>query len=363
MSFLLMSNNPKISVILPVYNTQSYLERALQSVLNQSFKNWELIAINDASTDESLSILKSFAKDDSRIKLIDFKKNKGLGSVRNVGMDQANGDYLVFLDSDDFLTYDALELLNNHILRKPKIEVFVWGFNTCTAKGKILKTHIPSKPDKNIGESSFQLGMLNRKGFQPFAWVYTVKNTLVEKHNICFAEGIYFEDIIFSAQILFYAKKVGVIEQACYYYRKHGASITGKSSKQKIDDKFTAFTQIKTFLEGQKVFQHYQSLYLARFLALCVHTSFNEYFGLPKTERDQELDDYMYRIRKSGLLRNENLMLLRTIGLSLSKNEKSTRKAYLGAYHGLKGIREHYSRHRFFMRLIIKIYRYRKGIK
>jgi CRISPR system Cascade subunit CasB len=355
--------SPKISVILPIYNTCAFLEEAVNSVVCQTFDDWELIAINDASTDESLSILKSFERDDSRIKVIDFKKNKGLGRVRNAGVEEAKGDYLVFLDSDDFMTPDALGFLNNDILKKPKIEVFVWGFNTCTVKGETLKTHIPSKPDKNVGESPFQLSMLNRKGFKPFAWIYIFKRVFVKKYNIGFAENMFFEDIQFSTQALFYAKKVGVIEQACYNYRKHGASITGKSSKQKIDDKFTAFTQIKTFLEGQKVFQHYQSLYLARFLALCVHTSFNEYFVLPKTERDQELDDYMYRIRRSGLLRNENLMLLRTIGLSLPKNEKSARKAYLGAYHGLKGIREHYSRHRFFMRLIIKFYRYRKGIK
>jgi glycosyltransferase involved in cell wall biosynthesis len=73
----------KKSIILPVYNTEAYLEQVIQSVLDQTLKNWELIAINDASTDKSLSILKSFERDDSRIKVIDFKKNKGLGRVRN----------------------------------------------------------------------------------------------------------------------------------------------------------------------------------------------------------------------------------------------------------------------------------------
>lgn len=358
-----MLYHPRISIILPVYNTQAYLKQAIDSVVNQSYDDVELIAINDASTDDSLSVLKSYAANDKRIRLIDLKENQGLGRVRNLGMVQASGNYFVFLDSDDFLEPNALQILNDHILKKPDTQVFVYGFNTCNAKGTVLKTRIPARPDKSLSETPFSLAMLGRKGFEPFAWVYMVKRTFIEKHSIAFAEGIFFEDIQFSTQILYHAQKVARVDKALYNYRKHGVSITGCSSKQKIDDKFTAFTSIKTFLQQQGVFQHYQGLFLLRFLTLCVHTSFNEYFGLSKAERDKELDDYMHKIRKSNLFKNEKLLLLRNLALSLPKAEKGVKKTYLGAYFGLKAIRDRYPVQRFVVQQVIKIHRFFQRFK
>lgn len=346
---------PKISIIFPVYNTETYLVQAVESVLNQTYGNWEILAIDDGSTDGSLDILREYKKKDPRIKVFEFKNNTKLGYVRNFGLTKAQGQYIIFLDSDDFLAPEALELLNDNILKKPKTDVFVWGFKTCKATGKLLKTHTPVKPNTKAGETPFSLGLLCRKGFQPVAWVYAVKRKLIEKHDIKFAEGIYFEDIIFSTKILFHAKKVGIIKYACYYYRKHVASITSKSSKQKIDDKFTAHVQVKSFLREQGVLFQFQSLYMARFLVLCVNTSFHEYFVLPMAGRDNELDAYMYKIRKSKLFRKENLLLLYNIGASIPKKEKGARKAYLGGYHGLKAVKTHYHAHRFIVRIIMKI--------
>lgn len=357
-----MVRNPKISIIFPVYNTQLFLNQAIDSVVDQSFCDLELIAINDASTDSSLDILQYYEKKDERIRIIDLPDNQGSGRVRNMAMELARGEYFIFLDSDDFLADNILALLGKKIQKKPDCEVFVWGFSTYYGNGKRGKLYLPKKPDKKKNETHFQLGLTNRKGFSPFAWTYVVKKTFVRKHSLCFAEGVYFEDIQFSTQLLFYATKVGFIEKVAYYYRKHGASITGRSSKQKIDDKFTAFIRIKTFLQEKGVFSQYQSLYLARFLALCVHTSFNEYFTLPKNERDKELDDYMFKIRKSKLLRKENLLLLRNIALSLPKSEKEVRRAYLGAYHGLNAIKKRYTVHRFLVQVFTKIHRKRKGL-
>ena len=362
MSAFLFLHMTKISIILPVYNTEAYLEQAIQSVLDQTYQNWELIAINDASTDGSLEILERYKKTERRVKLFDFEKNKGQGFVRNFGLNEAHGDYIVFLDSDDFLASKALEILNDNILKKPNTEVFVWGFTTCTAKGKKGKPNLPAKPKSKNGETHFQLGMLSRKGCQPVAWVYAVKRSLIEKHDIKFAEGIYFEDIIFSTQILWCAKKVGVIKKPCYYYRKHQGSITGKASKQKIDDKFTAHVLIKTFLEEQGAFGQYQGLYLIRFLTLCVRTSFNEYLALPMKEKDKELDDYMDKIRKSNLLKKENLLLLLNTAFSIPKNEKVVRNTYISAYFSLKAIKKRYTLYRLFIKFASKIHRTLKRI-
>ncbi len=349
----------KISIIIPVYNAEPYLEEAIDSVYNQSFSDWEILAINDSSTDNSLLILKEYSSKDNRVRLIDFNENRGQGYARNLAISKAIGDYVLFLDADDFLANDALANLNKIFLKKPKTEVFVWGFKTKTPSGEKEKTYLPSNPNKK--ETPFLLSMLGRKGFNAYPCVYVVKRNLILTHNISFAEGIFFEDVQFTTQLLYYAKKVKVIKKVCYYYRKHSHSVTGNSSKQKIDDKFTAFVGIKVFLQKKGVFQQYEGLYLMRFLTFCVHTSFNEYFVLPKMERDKELDDYMRGIRKSKLLRNENLDSLKNLGMSLPKNEKYVKKAYLGAYYGLKAIKNRYHIHRFLVRVIFFIRRKRMG--
>ena len=100
----------EISVILPVYNTSKYLHACLSSLLNQTFHDFEIVAINDGSTDDSLSILQDFANKDSRIRIID-QKNQGIGAARNLGIQLANGTYIAFIDSDDTLELRMLECL------------------------------------------------------------------------------------------------------------------------------------------------------------------------------------------------------------------------------------------------------------
>ena len=93
---------PKVSVIIPVYNTEKYLKKCLDSVCNQTLSDIEIICIDDCSTDNSLNILKEYTLKDNRIKLIEFKENKGAAVARNTGIDEAKGEYIGFIDSDDY---------------------------------------------------------------------------------------------------------------------------------------------------------------------------------------------------------------------------------------------------------------------
>lgn len=351
-----------ISIILSFYNARLYLEKAVLSVLEQNFSNWEIIAINDASTDESRNILRDLTLKSIKIRVFDFDQNKGVGYSRNFALNKAKGEYIMFLDSDDLLSANALSTLSEVINKHVSNDVFIWGYNTINSSEKIIEQRLPSKTKYGKLHTPFYLGMMGLNGFSAYPWVYGVKKSFILDHNIHFAEGIFFEDILFTTQMLYYAKKVKVIKKPLYNYRKHGTSITGKSSKQKIDDKFSAFIGIKSFLQEKGVFQQYEQLYLMRFLALCVHTSFIEYFTLPKTDRDEELDMYMLKIRQSKILRKENLMALRNLGLSLPKEEKHARKAYLGAYYGLKAIKNEYHMHRIMVRVLVKLNRLRMGI-
>lgn len=104
---------PLVTIIIPVYNTEKYLKKCLNSVVNQTYKNLEIILINDASSDNSLAILENYAKKYKNVKLVNNPVNLGVSISRNIGLDFANGDYIYFLDSDDFIRNDAIEKLVN----------------------------------------------------------------------------------------------------------------------------------------------------------------------------------------------------------------------------------------------------------
>ena len=115
------STKPKFSVVIPVYNTESYLAECIDSLIHQPYENFEAICINDGSTDKSLQVLEDFAQKDGRIKVIN-QKNQGVSAARNAGIDAAVGDYIIFLDSDDFLAENCLYIFSQ-IIEKEKPDV------------------------------------------------------------------------------------------------------------------------------------------------------------------------------------------------------------------------------------------------
>lgn len=115
----------KVSVIIPIYNVGLYIRKCLDSIVNQTLKNIEIICINDGSTDNSIGIVEEYAKLDNRIKVIDFKENKGVSIARNTGINQANGEYISFIDPDDFIDYKNKNTANVtlNFLRNKKLQL------------------------------------------------------------------------------------------------------------------------------------------------------------------------------------------------------------------------------------------------
>ncbi len=112
----MINNKPKVSIIVPVYNVENYLNRCLDSLINQSFDDIEIICINDGSTDRSLEILKDYEKKDNRVKIIN-KENSGVSNCRNKGIKVSNGEYIVFVDSDDWIDIDTYEIMMDNIIK------------------------------------------------------------------------------------------------------------------------------------------------------------------------------------------------------------------------------------------------------
>lgn len=204
----------KVSVIIPVYNTEEYLEKCLDSVINQTLSDIEIICINDCSTDNSLGILNKYAANDNRITVIDFKENKGAAAARNKGIETAKGKYLGFIDSDDFIDLEFYEKLY-----KKAVET-----NADVAIGNIV-----FRNGKNTEEFNKHTRNLIKQSKINFYSLYTTaifKQELFINNNIRFSKHKTAEDYIVSILASYYSKNICFVDDIYYHYVKRNLSNT-----------------------------------------------------------------------------------------------------------------------------------------
>ena len=208
---------PKVSVIIPVYNTEKYLRKCLDSVCNQTLSDIEIICINDSSLDSSFEILKEFAQQDDRIKLIDFNENKGAAAARNAGLDAAQGEFVGFVDSDDFVDADFYE----------KLYTKAKETGADTAKGNVYNYN-PQTQETYLSEF-YNMNDKIRENKAYFHYGFTsaiYSRQLLAQNNIKFPEGIvYFEDPYFSVQVFLNLKNIVIVDDAKYYYTENHLSV------------------------------------------------------------------------------------------------------------------------------------------
>lgn len=205
-----------ISVIVPVYNVEKYLKKCINSIINQSFKKIEIILINDGSTDKSGVICDKLAKQDLRIKVI-HQENAGVSVARNVGIELAQGEYICFVDSDDYLPYNAIEVLYNQITEN-NVDLCCGSWTKITAiktKKNDNQTSIIDLSDKEAINKYMRLEEVNG----PVAKLY--KRDIILDNNLRFAKGIKIgEDAIFNYQYINKCKQVMFVSDNVYYYNK-----------------------------------------------------------------------------------------------------------------------------------------------
>ena len=204
---------PKVSVIIPVYNTEKYLKKCLDSLICQTLSDIEIICINNGSTDNSYKILKEYENKDKRIKLIDFKENKGASIARNKGIDDAEGEYIGFVDSDDFVDLDFYEKLYNKAIEA----------NADAVKGNIY--NCDEIGNNSILTEFYDMNDKIRKNSAYFYYGFTsaiYKKAFLNKFEIRFPEKInYFEDPYFSVKACLNYEILETIDGAKYYYVQH----------------------------------------------------------------------------------------------------------------------------------------------
>lgn len=206
---------PKISVIIPVYNVEKYLRECLDSVINQTLKEIEIICIDDGSTDSSLEILKEYAAKDKRFTILQ-QENKGAGAARNVGLKTAKGEFLSFLDADDFFEPNMLDAALNKI-QKTEADFVIYNSNQFDDKTKqfinpnwfIKYNSLPNKEIFNCSEISCNIF----KSIIGWPWDKLYRSSFVKKYNLYYPEIRSSEDALFVFSALFLANKISVLEK------------------------------------------------------------------------------------------------------------------------------------------------------
>ena len=224
----------KISIIIPVYNASKFLKKCLDSVENQTFKDYEVILINDGSKDNSLEIIRSFQKNNfGKVNVVN-KKNTGVSDCRNIGIIKAKGDFIMFVDADDFLDKDALKNYYE-IITKEDSDLLIGTWNEISENKKQLKQSTPA--DNFNSNVEDKLGVVlnhylkNRTGGAP--WAKLFRKSIILQNNIKFPIDLPLgEDYIFLLQVIVNIKTVSFYNKPDYYYRVDG---TGAAIKYRAD--------------------------------------------------------------------------------------------------------------------------------
>lgn len=279
---LFMEKTSLVSIIIPVYNVEKYLQKCLDSVFNQTYKNIEIIIINDCSTDNSKDIInKLVTKNDHIItNIISNEINLGLSGARNKGLEIAKGDYICFIDSDDWVEQDHVknmveciksndvDLICSSALvfndRKRKIEQ-----NTVASDYFSFKFYDPNNLNvNNIVNYAYKnnplFWVVNAKtilntynNFAVVAWGKLFKSEIIKKYTLKFSDGLLFEDNLFTLQYLVYCNDVGFISDYSYDYRVNNSnSLQGSFNKH--NDKLKIFTLMEGFLKQHNLWESYK---------------------------------------------------------------------------------------------------------
>lgn len=232
----------KISVIVPVYKVEATLERCVKSILNQTYTEFELILVDDGSPDSCGKMCDDFAVGDNRIKVI-HKQNGGLSSARNAGLDIAQGEYICFIDSDDYVTDSYLELLYLAAERE-QADIVIGGYEMLYPDGKRVKESLPSMMHdrRNAVE-----GLMRKEhnGLFVVAWNKLYRNKLWEKER--FPVGRVHEDEFVAHRLLYRSRKTLLIEDVVYYYVLNTMGITHNENEKTYCDFLDALVERKDF--------------------------------------------------------------------------------------------------------------------
>ena len=235
-----------VSVVIPIYNAETYLKKCINSIIRQTYKNIEIITVNDGSKDSSLLILQDYQKKDKRIKIID-KENEGVSRTRNRGIEEAKGNFIVFVDSDDYVEKDLIEILMKNRNQKA-FHICTYFRETMKKNGvKIEEVLYEDKQDQMFKNKDFlnlyKAGLMN----SPYCKLY--ERDILIKNNIRFNPNISLgEDLIFNLTYLKYVTDIKYTNKALYHYiKRENESLSTKYISNMLEVQKTIYYHLSDF--------------------------------------------------------------------------------------------------------------------
>lgn len=264
----------KVSIIIPVYNVEKYLARCLDSCINQTFSDIEMVCVNDGSTDSSLNILEQYAKLDSRIKIIQ-QENGGLSSARNTGVENAKGEYILFLDSDDFISNIAIELLVANIERNGSDVVlfdYLKFYKNHKKDVRVIINHINEYKDKCFNLSDLKSLKDCRKviyqllTFYVSAWCKFYRASFLKENGISFYEGVLYEDVPYMAEIFVKSRKFSYEPEMLLAYSCYRDNQIMSKNGEEYFDLFKVYARTFEYIENSDYAKFLKKYYSMAFI-------------------------------------------------------------------------------------------------
>ena len=250
------------SILIPAYNVEAYIQRCLDSILNQTFPDFEVIIIDDGSTDNTLALCNSYVEKDSRIQVY-HQENAGVAVTRNLALSKATGEWIAFVDADDYIAKNYLEAFVERIKKNSIADVFVCGYYVITENG--IKRFMQKYPSKQ----TYLLKILRGRNVATTLWAKIIRRDFIEKHNARFLSHINMgEDLCFMARLFYEAKDIDSLSECLYYWEHTNVNSMTSNSSKYIDNMLASCLVIFDFYKKQKDFSKYKVALNARMLDL-----------------------------------------------------------------------------------------------
>ena len=286
-----------LTIIIPVYNVEDYLETCLDSVINQELVDYEVILVDDGSTDSSGTICDEYASNYSEINVI-HQENKGLSAARNKALREAKGEYILFLDSDDFLVPKTIPLL---LKQANQYNLEILEFKSVRVAEKAKETPI------NYGEDSHKVlqvfngfDYITYHNYNGQVWCFLIKKSILKENNISFIEGHVLEDAAFNMQIILYASRIAFLPVIAHCYRIRESSIMNNKNedhqKHLLEDYIIAANNINLIINDNK-----EEMSNECYERCCTRRDNYLFFGAIRAIRLGVVDSYFEKARSRSL--------------------------------------------------------------
>ena len=302
----------KYSFIVPVYNTEKYLDKCLDSLVKQTLKDFEIIIVNDGSTDNSIQIINKYQEKYSNIKLIN-QNNQGLSMARNNGVKKSEGEYLIFIDSDDYVELDLLKQIDKNIE-----EADILRFQIYEEDEDYQKKAKVEEPSFDIVDGKTAIKLITNYKYVEPAWCYVYKKEFYIKNKFEFKKGVYHEDFGLVPYIIYKADKVKSIDYSGYHYITRDGSIMNNSSYEKtIKKAFDMLGQYKDLRNKVDINEENIDNYFLSYIANCAVVK-------ARTLKGKEKKEYIHELKQikvyNDILVNSFARKIKKLLLNLSPN-------------------------------------------